>query len=328
MVESGAAVSICPLGRATLRTATGAQIEHAGQKTVEYENSDGGSVNVSFEVADVTKPLVAVGELQKRGMTVVMGPHGSFVTRGHVTKPLGNNLDLEHSNGAYWLCLTRGENGTSTVTLVDLGDAVPTSENLSDLPTVEDTIDVAREDAEGNVPLVVPAPNISRFQRSRVSISHRPSCGGIVSLNSRQTAASDFVVVWPSRGSSTSAGFTRLCCSKIPSILARHSALCMPIPLEQRNPSCDHARMHHCGSIGNSPGPTAIEVFGLGLNGSPESLSTHSRLHLADSGCRLMVRNLRTPCSSPHKCSSMFFVFPNQTSSANSLRTCHAAALI
>ena len=38
---------------------------HGGQKTVEYENSDGGSVNVSFEVADVTRPSVAVGELQK-----------------------------------------------------------------------------------------------------------------------------------------------------------------------------------------------------------------------------------------------------------------------
>ena len=110
--------------RAALRTATGAQIEHAGQKTVEYENSDGGSVNVSFEVADVTRPLVAVGQLQKRGMTVVMGPHGSFVTRGHVTKPPGSNLDLEHSNGAYWLCLTRGANGTSTVAPVDLEDAV------------------------------------------------------------------------------------------------------------------------------------------------------------------------------------------------------------
>ena len=47
MVDNGAAVSVCPLGcapeipmtnhsrRATLRTATGAQIEHAGQKTVE-----------------------------------------------------------------------------------------------------------------------------------------------------------------------------------------------------------------------------------------------------------------------------------------------------
>ena len=86
LVASGAAVSVCPLGfapevpmsnhsrRATLRTASGAQTEHVGQKMVAYENGDGGQVNVNFEVADVTRPLVAVGELQKRGMTVVMGP--------------------------------------------------------------------------------------------------------------------------------------------------------------------------------------------------------------------------------------------------------------
>ena len=54
MVDNGAAVSNCPLGYApeipmsnhskcaTLRTASGAQIEHAGQKMVEYENRDGG----------------------------------------------------------------------------------------------------------------------------------------------------------------------------------------------------------------------------------------------------------------------------------------------
>ena len=65
--------------RATLRTASIAQMEHAGQKMVEYENGDGGLVKVDFEV-------VAVGELQKRGMIVVMGPHGSFVTRGQVMK--------------------------------------------------------------------------------------------------------------------------------------------------------------------------------------------------------------------------------------------------
>ena len=161
--------------RATLRTATGTQIEHAGQNTVEYENSVRGSVNVSFEVADVTMRLVAVGELQKRGMTVVMGPHGSFVTRGHVTKPPGSNLDLEHSNGACWLCLTRGENGTSTAAPVDLGDAVPTSENLSDLPTVEATIDVAREDAEANVPLAVPSPKEpGAAERARYELTHMP----------------------------------------------------------------------------------------------------------------------------------------------------------
>ena len=115
-------------------------------------------MNLNFEVADVTRPLVAVGELQKRGMTVVMGPHGSFVTRGQVMKLPGSNLELEHSNGAHRMRLTRGENGTSTVALVDMGDVVPTSKDLSELPSVEDTIDVAREDAEANVPTAATTP--------------------------------------------------------------------------------------------------------------------------------------------------------------------------
>ena len=110
---------------ATLRTACGALMEHAGQKMVEYENGNGESVTVKFEDADVTRPMMAVGELQKRGVTVVMGPHGSFATRGRVMKRLGSNLDLEHSNSAYWMRVTRGENGTSFVAFVDLGDAVP-----------------------------------------------------------------------------------------------------------------------------------------------------------------------------------------------------------
>ena len=64
---------------------------------------------------------------------------------------------------------------------------------------------------------------------------------------------------------------------------------------------------------GSAP-PTAIELFGLGFKGSPTSLSTSIHLHLAVSGCRLLVRNLCTPRSSPHKCSSEFSVFPSQTS--------------
>ena len=43
--------------------------------------------------------LVAVGELQRRGMTVVVGGHGSFVTRGQVANRSGGSLDLERSNG-------------------------------------------------------------------------------------------------------------------------------------------------------------------------------------------------------------------------------------
>ena len=186
MVDSGAAVSVCPFEyapeipmsnhsrRATLRTASGAQIEHAGQKTVEFENADGDSVNINFEVADVTRPLVAVGELQRRGMIVVV-PHGSFVTRGQVMKPQGSNPDLEHSNGAYWMRLTRGENGTRTVAPFDLGDAAPTSKDLSELQSVEDTIDIAREDTEANVPMAVATPKEpGAVERSRHELTHMP----------------------------------------------------------------------------------------------------------------------------------------------------------
>ena len=187
MVDSGAAVSVCPFGcaleipmsdhsrRATLRTASGAQIEHAGQKMVEFEHDDGGSVNINFEVADVTRPLVAVGQLQRRGMTVVMGPHGSFVTRGQVMQPPGSNLDLEHSNGAYWMRLTRAANGTRTIAPIDLGNAVPTSKDLSELPSVEDTVDVAREDTEANVPTAVATPKEpGAVERSRNELTHMP----------------------------------------------------------------------------------------------------------------------------------------------------------
>ena len=68
-----------------------------------------GSVNVNFEIADVARPLVAVGELQRRVMTVVMGPRASFATEGRVEKPTGRSLELEHSSAANWMRLTRGE---------------------------------------------------------------------------------------------------------------------------------------------------------------------------------------------------------------------------
>ena len=64
--DSGAAASVCRLkyapeipianssGNATLRTASGAQIEDAGRKMIKHEHGEGGSVNVNFEVAEVT----------------------------------------------------------------------------------------------------------------------------------------------------------------------------------------------------------------------------------------------------------------------------------
>ena len=121
MVDSGAAVSPCPSRhapeismsnhsrRAVLRTASASQVQRSGQKTIEYENGDGCSVDINFKVADVITSLVAVVVLQRRGMTVVMGPHRSFVTRSQVTKLPGRKPNLKHCNGAYRMSLTMWE---------------------------------------------------------------------------------------------------------------------------------------------------------------------------------------------------------------------------
>ena len=72
------------------------------------------------------------------------------------------------------------------------------------------------------------------------------------------------------------------------------------------------ARSLHRRSTGSSPLSNTVALFGLGLKGSTVSLSTNSFLHLTDSGSRLIVWNSRTPCSSPHWCSSVFSDLPNQ----------------
>ena len=79
---------------------------------------------------------------------------------------------------------------------VDLGDAVLTPKDLSELPSVEDTIDVAREDAEANVPTAVATPKEpGAVERSRHELTHMPyrswcfSC--VASRGADQTATVD-----------------------------------------------------------------------------------------------------------------------------------------
>ena len=91
-------------------------------------------------------------------------------------RPPSSNLDLEHSNGACWMRLTSGENGTSTVSLIDLGDAVTTWKGLNVFPSVEDTIDVAREDAEANVLAAVTTPKEpGAVEQLRHELMHMPN---------------------------------------------------------------------------------------------------------------------------------------------------------
>ena len=97
---------------------------------------------MNVNVADVTRPPAAVGELQRRGMTVVMWPHGTFATRSRVAKLRGGNLELGHSNGAYRMPLTLGENGTKVVAPMGVQEtSMPVTRFTSELPSVEDTSD-------------------------------------------------------------------------------------------------------------------------------------------------------------------------------------------
>ena len=111
---------------------------------IGHEHGEGGSVNVNFEVAEVTRPL---------------GPHGSFVTRGCVAKPTGDSLEVEHSNGASWMRLTRSENGTKVLAPNEVqGTSMPLTKVTHELPSVEDHIYTTRDDAEARIPVAVPAP--------------------------------------------------------------------------------------------------------------------------------------------------------------------------
>ena len=121
-----------------MRTASGAQIQRADQKTIRCENGDDTLVSIKFKTADAIIPSDAVGELEERGMTVAMGPHG-FVTGNQTTKLAGRNLSSKHPDSTYWMSLTRWEDCAKTVGPVDLED-------------------VAREDTEANVPTPVTNP--------------------------------------------------------------------------------------------------------------------------------------------------------------------------
>ena len=175
-VDSGAAVSVCPSRcaaeipmpnhsrRAMLRTAFGAQIQRADQKTTWCENGDDTLMSINSKAVDTTIPSDAVGKLEKRGMTVVMGPHG-FETRSQATKLPGKNLSSKHSNGAYWMSLTRWEDGAKTFAPVDLGD-------------------VEREDAQPDVPTPVTTPKepgvVKRPRHERTRAAHMDPCSSCV----------------------------------------------------------------------------------------------------------------------------------------------------
>ena len=128
-------------------------------------------MEVNFEVTDVTRPPVAIGN--RRGMTVVIEPRGSFVTKGLLEKPTGGSLGLEHSNGAYLMRLTRDEHGTKALAPIEVQAPTPVTKGTSELSPVDDTIDTTRDDAEAQFPVVVAAPGeLGVVERTRHDNSH------------------------------------------------------------------------------------------------------------------------------------------------------------
>ena len=52
---------------------SGKPLRHHGQKDVNFVAEDGQKVTIKFDVANVVRPIVSVGKLQKGGKEVILG---------------------------------------------------------------------------------------------------------------------------------------------------------------------------------------------------------------------------------------------------------------
>ena len=108
MVDSGAALNACPPEHAETNairrvphvkatTATGEAAEHHGEKTVEYEFDDGTKGSITYQVMNVSRPVLSVSEMNARGHTVVFEPKGAYIVKS------GKRLDLWRRDGVFYL---------------------------------------------------------------------------------------------------------------------------------------------------------------------------------------------------------------------------------
>ena len=84
LIDSGGSATLCdpqhfpdypmvPSECLTLCEPTGKPLRHYGQKDVNFFAEDGQKVTIKFDVANVVRPIVSVGKLQKSGKEVVLG---------------------------------------------------------------------------------------------------------------------------------------------------------------------------------------------------------------------------------------------------------------
>ena len=115
IVDSGAINNVAPssvsakalvesngsLNGMTYHTADGTRIPNLGQKTLETVSKDGSTqLSQTFQVADMSGPLVSVGELADAGnLVVVFGRKGGFI----VNPDTGRRLNFQREHGVYKL---------------------------------------------------------------------------------------------------------------------------------------------------------------------------------------------------------------------------------
>ena len=114
IVDSGAINNVAPssvsakalvesngsLNGMTYHTADGTRIPNLGQKTLETVSKDGSTqLSQTFQVADMSGPLVSVGELADAGNLVVFGRKGGFI----VNPDTERRLNFQREHGVYKL---------------------------------------------------------------------------------------------------------------------------------------------------------------------------------------------------------------------------------
>ena len=114
-VDSAAEESVCPVGWCeeyelqpkvgrALRfvTANGAEMKHYGSRKPKFQPKAGSTkdqtVEIEFQVCDVTKPLVAVRRLEEMGNKVHFGPKAED---NYIEKSTGEWIQMRKKNGSY-----------------------------------------------------------------------------------------------------------------------------------------------------------------------------------------------------------------------------------
>ena len=87
-----------------------------GQKCIRAESNEGNRVNMNFQIAGVTKPLMSVGKICDRGNVVSFDAYGGRIKN----KATGISTRFERKNGVYvlsaWTKVPKNSSDSTTAT--------------------------------------------------------------------------------------------------------------------------------------------------------------------------------------------------------------------